>query len=405
MPRILLISGSFPPLKDGVGDYSCLLSRWLADEDPGWEVHVLTSRGCWGSSSGRARIHPVIRGWGWLGLPDIIRWVGAIAPDIVHVQYPALGYARHLMPTFLPAILRLRGRYRVTATFHGFGLYTFLGKTRLSITALGCHAVVPVSDHIRSAACSFYRGFRIFNGNIRRMKDAIYVASSIEPPARAATVGKSEVRRSWGIKPGELAIAYFGFINQGKGFDDLLRAVAMCRDQGLACRLICITELEPERDGLHRRIGSLIDELRLADLTFFTGYLERKMVAGHLMAADFAALPFNYGASTKRSSLLASLACGLPVITTSDPGLPPFFADGHNIILVPRGNPEALAAAILRLAEDRALRLRLGQGAAELSRRFNWRDIARRHRELYAGLLGFGPAGDGEGRGERCHAA
>lgn len=401
---MLLITGSFPPLKDGVGDYCAHLARWISDGDAGWGVHVLTSCGCDVGSAGKAVVHPEIRDWGWSGLPSLLRSVWRIDPDVVHVQYPALGYSRHLMPTLLPAILRSLGRWRVAVTIHGFGLYTVMGKIRLAVAATGSHAIVPVSDHIRTSACSFFRRSLIFAGNVRKMVQAIYVASSIEPPERSAVKRTEALRRSWGIKPGEIAIVFFGFINEGKGFDDLLLAVSICRDQGFGCRLICMAELDPGRDGYHAQIGALISELRLDDLTIFTGYLERGKAAECLMAADVAALPFNYGASTKRSSLLAALACGLPVITTSDRSLPPFFVDGQNISLVPPKDPNALAAAIRKLGEDRPLRLKLRRGAIQLSRRFSWGDIAGRHRELYERLVGpgAGDVPDGKGGKARC---
>jgi glycosyltransferase involved in cell wall biosynthesis len=187
-----------------------------------------------------------------------------------------------------------------------------------------------------------------------------------------------------------VVVVYFGFINEGKGFDDLLRALAICRDRGLGFRLVCIADLCAKEDAYHAQMWALAEELGLRGKIVFTGYLQPEQVAEHLGAADIAVLPFNYGASTKRSSLLAALSCGLPVITTGDHSLPSFFADGQNILLVPVRDPKALAEAIRKLAGDRALRLRLRRGAVQLSRHFSWSDIARQHRHLYRGLSNTG---------------
>lgn len=386
MIRVLIITGAYAGMKDGVADYCHRLAGTLAREHPDLDVHVLTGSAEMPVSKTRENVHTVVKDWTWRSLPRVLDAVRSIGPAIVHIQYPSLGYGRHLMPTMLPAILRTAGRWKVAITLHGFGLYTALGKTRLSFAALGSHAIIPVSDHIRTAAQVFFMRWPVLNANVKKLSRPIYVGSSIEPRADRGKKYIEKLRRTWGTGPGEVVVVYFGFINEGKGFDDLLRALAICRDRGLGFRLVCIADLCTKDDAYHAQMWALARELGLRAKIVFTGYLQPERVAEHLGAADLAVLPFNYGASTKRSSLLAALSCGLPVITTGDPSLPSFFVDGQNIMLVPVKDPEALAEAIRKLAGDRVLRLRLRRGAVKLSRHFNWSDIARQHRYLYQQL-------------------
>jgi polysaccharide biosynthesis protein PslF len=127
-----------------------------------------------------------------------------------------------------------------------------------------------------------------------------------------------------------------------------------------------------------------------------------------MLAADLAALPYADGASLRRGSLLAALAHGLPTVTTRpatkdqrpktkdrDLGrqdLSPSslvvgpLKDGATVLLVPPSDEGALAAAIERLAHDRALRDRLADGGRALAAQFAWDEIAARHEALYAGL-------------------
>jgi glycogen(starch) synthase len=76
---------------------------------------------------------------------------------------------------------------------------------------------------------------------------------------------------------------------------------------------------------------------------------------------------------------LEALACGVPVVATSVGGLPEIVVDGQSGILVPPGDPAALAQALRALLTDERLRLRLAQGARRRAERFS---LNRRSRDL-----------------------
>jgi glycosyltransferase involved in cell wall biosynthesis len=81
-------------------------------------------------------------------------------------------------------------------------------------------------------------------------------------------------------------------------------------------------------------------------------------------------------------------AVGLPLVTTATPGCEDVVEHGVNGLLVPPRDVDALAAAILRLVEDRALRERFGAAARERVReRFDLTIVARQTAELYRSLL------------------
>ncbi|MDP2843784.1 MAG: glycosyltransferase family 4 protein, partial [Acetobacterium sp.] len=288
---------------------------------------------------------------------------------------------RYLMPNLLPLFLRLIGVRKIIITLHGFGLYTWLGKLRLSLPALFSDGIITVSQHIKKTAERFWRSPWGFLKT--KLEETVFTGSSIEPNSEVPASRKSDLKKKWGVKPSQLAISYFGFINEGKGFDDLLRALSTCLDQGLPCHLVCLADFTPDRDAYHLKMKQLLDRLNLGGQVTFTGYLCQQEAAEALASCDYAVLPFNYGASTKRSSLLAALACGCPVITTSDDSLPPFFENGKNIVLVPPRNPVRLAEAMMFLGKDPALLQEIRERTKSLAGYFSWDKIAEKHYQIY----------------------
>jgi glycosyltransferase involved in cell wall biosynthesis len=115
--------------------------------------------------------------------------------------------------------------------------------------------------------------------------------------------------------------------------------------------------------------------------------MAREDVSAAFVSSDICVLPFLDGASFRRGSLMAALTHGVPIISTT-PEIPiPELVHGENIYLVPPGDPDAIAEAIRVLANDPALRNRLGQGARELSWLFDWERIADRTMELFRDVI------------------
>jgi len=113
---------------------------------------------------------------------------------------------------------------------------------------------------------------------------------------------------------------------------------------------------------------------------------EREDVADLLAAADVFALPtLSEGLPM---SVLEAMAAGLPVVAAAAGGVPELVEDGQTGILVPPGRPDALAAALGRLAADPALRRRLGgAGRRRAEAHFDIEACRRAHVDLYRELL------------------
>jgi glycosyltransferase involved in cell wall biosynthesis len=111
----------------------------------------------------------------------------------------------------------------------------------------------------------------------------------------------------------------------------------------------------------HARIRELYDE---ADI--------------YLTNPDFDCLP---------GSLLECFASGLPVVATRVGGIPQIAADGEAALLVPCGDPEALAAAAMRLLEDPGLAARLTAHARQECRKYAAGPICEQWARVYGELV------------------
>ena len=131
-----------------------------------------------------------------------------------------------------------------------------------------------------------------------------------------------------------------------------------------------------ERTGLEARARVLGLDGRVR----FLGTLPREGVLALFRGADAALLSSAW--ENFPHTLVEALAVGTPAIATAVGGVPEIVTHGENGLLVPPGDPAALAAAIRRFLADDALRARLTAAAAPSAERFSAERIYGRLEEL-----------------------
>ncbi len=163
-----------------------------------------------------------------------------------------------------------------------------------------------------------------------------------------------------------------------KGFEYLLRAVAMLRDRGIELDVVLAGD-GPSRRALER----LTDELGLRARVEFMGEVAHHDVPAILQRLDIFAMPSTwegFGVSALEAS-----AMDLPVVASDIHGIPDVVLHGETGLLVPPADVGALAEAIGRLASDAALRRTMGvAGRAYVEREYRWQDNAALMERLYA---------------------
>ncbi|MFJ1967663.1 glycosyltransferase family 4 protein [Streptomyces sp. NPDC087903] len=132
-----------------------------------------------------------------------------------------------------------------------------------------------------------------------------------------------------------------------------------------------------ERD----RLRQLIEDLGLWNNVFLMGPaapMEAEWVKGSIGAAASNFEPFGM-------TIVEAMRCGLPVVSTDCPyGPGEIIADGADGRLVPVGDRDALAAALLELVRDDDRRRRMGRAAVENARRFAPVPVVEKAERLFA---------------------
>ena len=136
---------------------------------------------------------------------------------------------------------------------------------------------------------------------------------------------------------------------------------------------------DPTNYAYLQEVESLIRALGLEERVQWTGRQTEAEVAADLNACDVLLMPYADGASPRRGTLIAALANGCAIITTTPQTPLPELHDGQDLLYTPPGAVAAMAAAVERLADDPGLRATLRAGARRASEQFRWSQIAAEH--------------------------
>ena len=197
-----------------------------------------------------------------------------------------------------------------------------------------------------------------------------YRASSPDAPSR--------LRSEYGLEGKYLALVC-GRLNPEKGLEYLLRAVPRVRTANNDFRLAIVGRGERERE-----LRELCQELGLEDVVRFVGW--RKDAMDWIASADLVVHPAL--CESWCQVLFEALGFTKPVIMTPVGAAPEVIGNNERGRLVPPGNSDAIADAIIELMNDREL----ARSLAESGRNYIYRNMgaycaARNYEELYYAAL------------------
>jgi N-acetyl-alpha-D-glucosaminyl L-malate synthase BshA len=286
--------------------------------------------------------------------------------DVLHVHYAvphatAAILARSMLPP--------ERQPRVVTTLHGtdttlLGLDAGYGPAIRH--ALNCSdAVTTVSDYLRQET----RRLLCFDGPI----DVIHNFFAPRPPRRS----REEVRRELGLGQ-EVMVLHSSNLRPVKRIDLLLKTAALIRPRdGFRLVILAGESFAPFVDDL-RRLG-------LEDRVIVREKVDD--IEEYLQAADLGL--FTSESESFCLSILEGMCFACPSVSTRVGGIPEVVEDSVTGLLVPSGDPAALARAVETLIQDLPRRAELGRAAQRVAReRFSADVIVPRYEALYRRICG-----------------
>jgi glycosyltransferase involved in cell wall biosynthesis len=179
-----------------------------------------------------------------------------------------------------------------------------------------------------------------------------------------------------------LSIGAVGRLVEEKDYDNLLRALALLRDRGLAFDARIVGE-----GPLYGRLHTLSQSLGLDGRVTFCG--RRSDVPQLLREFDVYVLSSRHEGMPL--AVLEAMATGLPIVSTAAGAVTEVITDGRNGLVVPTGDSAALADALARVAAEPALAASLAEAAlADVRRLYSIQGTMAR----YSNLFGIAPSAE-----------
>jgi glycosyltransferase involved in cell wall biosynthesis len=410
MIKVSFLTGEFPPMQGGIADHIVHLANHMAILEI--DSSILTSRRWQETASGdigssattvatwRHHVFPVLPNWGWRCWPATATFTAKHQPDIVHIQYQAAAFDLGGWVNWLPWYLKKRRiRTQIVTTFHDLRIpYIFpkAGPARQK-------SILALARHSDGVICTNREDLQTLTDQLgdtggqssSPQLTHIPLGSNVEPQP-PADFNRQAWRTRYQAGEDTLLLAYFGFLNESKGGEELVGALARLRQEHIEARLLLIGgdvgHADPTNRAYAQSVQTLINNCGLTAYVYRTGYISLAEVSANLLAADAVVMPYRDGVSFRRTTLIAALRHGCPVVSTrpADLALIPEIRPGQNMLLAPPEDAEALAGEITSLAQNTALRAALSTGAKSLGRLFEWEKIAAQTAELYRQLIPSG---------------
>jgi glycosyltransferase involved in cell wall biosynthesis len=160
---------------------------------------------------------------------------------------------------------------------------------------------------------------------------------------------------------GPLRLLYVGRISAEKGLEVLIHALEQLADRRPDSFTLTIVGDDFVGSGYGNRFRARIAASRVRSIVNMRGYVPFGPALWEVYDSHDVLVLASFTEGFPQA-VLEGMARGMPVIAAAAGGVPTLVRDGENGLLIPPGQPAALAHAVSRLADDPDLRRRLSRG-------------------------------------------
>jgi glycosyltransferase involved in cell wall biosynthesis len=365
LSRTILYLTPYPPVRSGIADYARAYKSAL-EARTDWRLSVVTCRprAAGNGPPGLWAPYRRVRTWQSEGRLEDVAFVHAEIGVKQHDEFWTLFWLRRLLPdapycvtvhdpplVVAPALYPLAFGLRTTAVRRALRVldHTPVGRTVVRAVLEKAGAVFALSEAGRES-----------------------LRSLVPDPARRKKLpflgygGSGRGRPEKGV-PRSPRVLFLGFWGPGRGLDILLTAAESALRRRPGClRLVLAGGVE--EGGANRRyverIRARIRRSPAREAIEDLGYVPAEQLDGAFTSADVFVLPSTLTRWLSTSSVLfRAMGAGLAVVASDVAGVGEEIRHRETGILVPPGDAEALAEALLVLVGEPALRMRLGREA------------------------------------------
>jgi len=395
--KLAIITSSYPRYSgDGVGSFIHSLSKSLihlghhvtvlAPYDPAdvenWQttVDVRRVRFVWPESwshLGHAQslesdvrlkwhAYPLVALFSMFATIELLRFIHHEKPDVIYAQWLVPG-------GFIGAIASVLTGTPLIISLHGSDVFV---AERYRLLQPIVRFIFRQARHI--IACSPDLAQR----TIKLGFPAEYITVIPYGVATEAYAPQSENRSSTrvmlGVNETTVIVMAMGRLVYKKGFDILIRAIPY------VLKYFPETQFIIAGDGdLRTELSTLATKLHVSTAVRFIGHVPWDQTPAYLNAADILVVPSILDEAGNVDGLpnvlLEALASGCTIVASRIAGIPTVIQDGVNGLLVPSGDPQALAEALCQLLEDCTLRQKLAAMARQTAvETLSWEHIGQR---------------------------
>lgn len=362
MTRWAILTGEYPPQPGGVSDYARCVSRELAAAGDAVRIYAPAIREPEVVDAG-VEVHRLPGSFGPRSLLALDRHLSRTRPDRILVQYVphAFGWKAMNLPFAAWLAARATRIAPVWVMFHEVAL----GLTWRPVR----HAVVGVATQfmarlVAGAADRVFVSTPAWGDLLRRICPRRMATEWLPVPSLV------EVAHD----PGAVADVRSRIAHEGTAVLGHFGTFGAPITAALAPALVEVLRLAPKTAILliGRHGERFARELAAAhpDLTgrvTATGELESRQVSMHLQACDAVLQPYSDGITTRRTTAMAVLAHGLPLVSNLGRLSEPLWESG-GVAVAPRPDPIELANLSAALLANPTVRAELGSRAAQLYR-------------------------------------